>query len=280
MCQLLGMNCNTPTDIVFSFEGFRLRGGLTDSHADGFGIAFFEGHGVRLLQDDKPCAHSPVADLVQKYQIKSENVIAHIRKATQGQVHLVNTHPFVREIWGEYWVFAHNGNLQKFNINSGEFFNPVGTTDSEAAFCYLLEQLRQRFRYKPEDKELFAVITEITHELRQYGLFNYMLSNGDWLIAHASTLLFYIIRQAPFGEAALVDEDVSIDFSAVTTPFDRVAVITTLPLTCNEKWEQLAVNELIMFRQGEIVMRDCKQPAQFMSIEQGLTIARQAGVQM
>lgn len=280
MCQLLGMNCNTPTDIVFSFEGFRLRGGLTDSHADGFGIAFFEGHGVRLLQDDKPCAHSPVADLVQKYQIKSENVIAHIRKATQGQVHLVNTHPFVREIWGEYWVFAHNGNLRNFNINSGEFFNPVGTTDSEAAFCYLLEQLRQRFRYKPEDKELFAAITEITHELRQYGLFNYMLSNGDWLIAHASTLLFYIIRQAPFGEAALVDEDVSIDFSAVTTPFDRVAVITTLPLTCNEKWEQLAVNELVMFRQGEIVMRDCKQPAQFMSIEQGLTIARQAGVQM
>lgn len=280
MCQLLGMNCNTPTDIVFSFEGFRLRGGLTDSHADGFGIAFFEGHGVRLLQDDKPCAHSPVADLVQKYQIKSENVIAHIRKATQGQVHLVNTHPFVREIWGEYWVFAHNGNLRNFNINSGEFFNPVGTTDSEAAFCYLLEQLRQRFRYKPKDKELFAAITEITHELRQNGLFNYMLSNGDWLIAHASTLLFYIIRQAPFGEAALVDEDVSIDFSAVTTPFDRVAVITTLPLTCNEKWEQLAVNELIMFRQGEIVMRDCKQPAQFMSIEQGLTIARQAGVQM
>ena len=280
MCQLLGMNCNTPTDIVFSFEGFRLRGGLTDSHADGFGIAFFEGHGVRLLQDDKPCAHSPVADLVQKYQIKSENVIAHIRKATQGQVHLVNTHPFVREIWGEYWVFAHNGNLQKFNINSGEFFNPVGTTDSEAAFCYLLEQLRQRFRYKPEDKELFAVITEITHELRQYGLFNYMLSNGDWLIAHASTLLFYIIRQAPFGEAALVDEDVSIDFSAVTTPFDRVAVITTLPLTCNEKWEQLAVNELVMFRQGEIVMRDCTKPAQFMSIDQGLIIARQAGVQM
>ena len=27
MCQLLGMNCNTPTDIVFSFEGFRRRAG-------------------------------------------------------------------------------------------------------------------------------------------------------------------------------------------------------------------------------------------------------------
>ncbi|EMT7668548.1 class II glutamine amidotransferase, partial [Neisseria gonorrhoeae] len=56
MCQLLGMNCNTPTDIMFSFEGFRRRGGITDHHADGFGIGFFEGKGVRLFHDDKPSA--------------------------------------------------------------------------------------------------------------------------------------------------------------------------------------------------------------------------------
>ena len=42
MCQLLGMNCNVPTDICFSFAGFRARGGLTDHHRDGWGIAFFE----------------------------------------------------------------------------------------------------------------------------------------------------------------------------------------------------------------------------------------------
>ena len=82
MCQLLGMNCNVPTDIAFSFEGFRMRGGLTDRHTDGFGIGFFEGKGLRLFLDDKPCAHSLVADLVNSYRIKSTNVIAHIRKAT------------------------------------------------------------------------------------------------------------------------------------------------------------------------------------------------------
>ena len=42
MCQLLGMNCNTPTDINFSFTGFSQRGGCTDHHSDGWGIAFFE----------------------------------------------------------------------------------------------------------------------------------------------------------------------------------------------------------------------------------------------
>lgn len=35
MCQLLGMNCNVPTDICFSFTGFRRRGGATDGHSDG-----------------------------------------------------------------------------------------------------------------------------------------------------------------------------------------------------------------------------------------------------
>ena len=71
MCQLLGMNCNTPTDIVFSFEGFRLRGGLTDRHADGFGIGFFENKGVRMFHDDKPTARSPVAHLVKPLKAAS-----------------------------------------------------------------------------------------------------------------------------------------------------------------------------------------------------------------
>lgn len=278
MCQLLGMNCNTPTDIVFSFEGFRLRGGLTDHHADGFGIGFFEGKGVRLFHDDKPSAHSPVADLVRAYQIKSENVIAHIRKATQGQTSLANTHPFMREMWGEYWLFAHNGHLKNFFPASGDYYHPVGTTDSERAFCYILEQLRQRFHEKPGNAALFDAIAELTREIRAHGLFNFVLSNGDFMIAHASTLLHYIVRKAPFGEAKLLDDDVAIDFAAVTTPNDKVAVIATLPLTVNEQWAQLAVNELVMFQQGDIVRRDTPEQPRYMSAEEGLAIARAAGV--
>ena len=41
MCQLLGMNCNTPTDVTFSFAGFAQRGGRTDLHADGWGDLAF-----------------------------------------------------------------------------------------------------------------------------------------------------------------------------------------------------------------------------------------------
>lgn len=277
MCQLLGMNCNTPTDIVFSFEGFRLRGGLTDKHADGFGIGFFEQKGVRLFHDDKPSAHSPVADLIKAYQIKSENVIAHIRRATQGSVELANTHPFMREMWGEYWLFAHNGHLQDFFPEAGDFYRAVGSTDSERAFCFILEQLRQRFASKPPAEELFAALAELVAHVRSHGIFNFMLSNGDMLFAHASTLLHYIVRQAPFGEARLVDDDVAVDFSAVTTPDDRVAVIATLPLTGNESWKQLAVNELLAFYKGAVVLRDCPEPVRYLSVAEGLNAAQKVG---
>ncbi|QMT32984.1 class II glutamine amidotransferase [Conchiformibius steedae DSM 2580] len=277
MCQLLGMNCNTPTDIVFSFEGFSKRGGLTDHHTDGFGIGFFEGRGLRLFLDNRPSAHSPVAELIRQYQIKSENVIAHIRKATQGQVLLENTHPFRRELWGRYWLFAHNGHLNGFVPPQGEYFTPVGNTDSERAFCYILEQLRQRFTEQPERDVLFAAVRDLVGEIRAHGLFNMMLSNGEMLFAHTSTLLFYIVRQAPFGKANLSDAEVSIDFTEVTTPKDRVAVIATLPLTDNETWTQLAQNELVLFQQGEIVCRDRPDLPVYLSKEEGLRIARSVG---
>jgi len=141
MCQLLGMNCNVPTDICFSFAGFRARGGLTDHHRDGWGIAFFEGRGVRVFLDPAPSAHSPVAELVNRYPIRSLNVIAHIRKATQGEIRLENTHPFQRELWGRYWIFAHNGNLKDFAPPLSGRFLPVGSTDSELAFCHILDTL-------------------------------------------------------------------------------------------------------------------------------------------
>ncbi len=161
MCQLLGMNCNTPTDICFSFEGFRARGGKTDEHVDGWGIAFFEGSGCRMFLDDQASSESTIADLVRRYPIHSTHVIAHIRKASHGGVALENTHPFQRELWGRYWIFAHNGELQDFTptLSAGSY-RPVGETDSEHAFCQILEHLKTRFpgTQMPVAQELQAAL--------------------------------------------------------------------------------------------------------------------------
>lgn len=251
MCQLLGMNCNTPTDIVFSFTGFATRGGRTDEHKDGWGIAFFEGKGVRHFVDHQAAIDSPIAELIKRFPIKSTNVIAHIRKATQGVIALENCHPFVREAWGTNWVFAHNGDLKNFDPQLDGSYLPIGSTDSERAFCYLMQNLRTRFGAQlPALPALREFLNEICQEIASHGTFNMMLSNGNALFAHCSTKLHYIERQHPFNTAALSDEDVSVDFSAVTTPQDRVAVIVTEPLTTNEQWTALNSGELKVFVDG------------------------------
>lgn len=250
MCQLLGMNCNVPTDICFSFTGFQARGGLTDHHRDGWGIAFFEGRGVRVFLDPAPSSHSPIAELVRNYPIHSLNVVAHIRKATHGDIRLENTHPFQRELWGRYWIFAHNGHLLDYQPKLNSRFQPVGTTDSERAFCHILQTLAERFPNQPSPRELFQALRELAIEISAHGEFNFLLSNGERLFAHSSARLTYIIRQAPFTVAHLSDQDVSVDFTELTTPNDRVAIIATLPLTDNEVWTPIPAGNLLSFHLG------------------------------
>jgi predicted glutamine amidotransferase len=252
MCELLGMSANVPTDIVFSFTGLIQRGGRTGPHRDGWGIAFYEGRGLRLFQDPQASSESEVAKLVQNYPIKSETVIGHIRQANVGPVNLANTHPFVRELWGQNWCFAHNGQLAGFSVEAGTY-RPVGDTDSEAAFCTLLNQVRSAFPDPVPVETLLPVLIEACESFRALGVFNCLLSNGDWLFTFCGSKLAHITRRAPFGPAQLTDVDMVVDFTSQTTPNDVVTVIATEPLTGNENWTRLQPGQWKLWQQGECI---------------------------
>ena len=190
MCQLLGMNSRLPASLTLSFTCFAQRGGATDHHADGWGIAFFESDGLspgkaaRTFVDKESAATSPIARMLRTYPIKSHNVVAHVRKATVGAVTLENCHPFVRELWGRYWVFAHNGDLKDYAPSLHGSYKPVGTTDSELALMpgdlmvlytdgviqgmndrgeqFGMERLKEAMESAPADKDARAVLDHIT----------------------------------------------------------------------------------------------------------------------
>lgn len=258
MCELLAMSANTPTDICFSFKGLKVRGGDVAPHRDGWGIAFYEGRAARLFKDPSPSAASPIADLVERYPIKSEVIIAHIRQANSGGVCLENTHPFSRELYGREWVYAHNGQLPGvFELPLGRF-KPIGDTDSERAFCWLLDQI-ERAGLAPEAPDraarLAALLKARGDQLAAMGVFNLLLSDGAALYVYCATKLHWIIRAAPFKRATLRDRDVSVDFKEETTPQDRVAILSTEPLTADEVWTAMAPGELLAWRGGAIAQR-------------------------
>ena len=250
------MNSRLPASLTLSFTGFSQRGGCTDHHADGWGIAFFESHGeqpgkgVRYFVDKQSAATSPLAQMLRTFPIKSHNVVAHVRKATVGHVMLENSHPFVRELWGRYWVFAHNGDLKDYAPPLHGSFKPVGDTDSELAFCWLLQELAKSHAGVPSVAELSLTLRELVPQITRHGTFNFLLSNGQALWAHASTNLHYLVRQHPFPEVHLRDEDLKVDLAELNGPDDRLAIVVTEPLTTNETWTRIAPGDMVTFVDG------------------------------
>ncbi len=203
-------------------------------------------------KDALPSYQSEIARLVSDYPIKSKAVIAHVRQANRGRVALENTHPFTRELWGRYWTYAHNGQLTDYQQLPVQRFTPVGTTDSERAFCFLLSELDKRYPQKPTSrKQAFTFIQRQCKTLHKLGVFNMLLTDGEYLLTYCTTKLHWITRRAPFGMARLSDVDVDIDFSTETTPNDVVTIIATEPLTNNEQWHKMQNGESQLFRYGE-----------------------------
>jgi predicted glutamine amidotransferase/predicted TPR repeat methyltransferase len=211
----MGMNCATPTDFNFSFRGFKCRGGNTDIHSHGWGLAMYEGRGVRTFHDTLPCASSPLANMVASYPIKTLNMMAHIRYATQGAVTLENVHPFQRELWGIIWTFAHNGDVPNFGVaiplpseidesvddwsirrpsipqlrmlghcRTEAIYNPVGDTDSEAVFCAILNALKAEFKTLPTLPVLYEAIQKLCCEIvrgnENTTILNFLLGCGQF----------------------------------------------------------------------------------------------------
>mmetsp|Transcript_3328 Transcript_3328/g.4964 ORF Transcript_3328/g.4964 Transcript_3328/m.4964 type:complete len:501 (+) Transcript_3328:101-1603(+) len=291
MCQLLGMNCATPTDFNFSFKGFAKRGGETDKHEHGWGLAIYEGRGLRTFHDSLPASVSKVADFVATYPIKTLNMMAHIRYATQGDVSLENVHPFQREMWGIHWSFAHNGDVPKYTKRIGNFpllgrtnkanifYHPVGDTDSEAVFCAILNGLRAEFTELPTLPVLYETIQRFCHDIihgeEESTILNFLLGCGQYTLFAYSwpgarpgskvwNGLCYTIRRPPFSTAKLADVDYAVNFENVTTQSDRVAVIATSPLTVNEEWNEFKRGQLLMFDNGwgYSELHDCQEVEQ------------------
>ena len=127
----------------------------------------------------------------------------------------------------------------------------MGDTDSEHAFCWILQELAKSHASVPTIEELTLTLKDLAARITQHGTFNILLSNGSALWSHASTSLYYIERRHPFGAARLSDEDLALDFSQETNEKDEVAVIVTTPLTTNEEWTAFGRGELLVFCEGK-----------------------------
>ena len=243
MCELFAMSARHATDVNHSLALLRPRGGAIGPHADGWGVAFFEGRAARVFKEPIPACESRCLAFIADYDFQSATVIGHIRKANPSHVGRAsaNTHPFERELGGRSWVFAHNGKLPGLGDEPGlapDRFLPIGETDSEYAFCLLLDAIAQGGDAgAASPRRLVETIAPVVGRLAGLGEFNFMLSDGEHLVAHAHSRLHGLRRSCNQGGCR-----------------QRVVLLATSPLS-DETWHPITPGSLLVFARGEEVAR-------------------------
>ena len=261
------MSSRFPASVGFSLETLARRGGRDGPHKDGWGVAYFEDQDAFVLREPRPAAESGLVRFMETNGPPSKLVLSHIRLATQGEPALRNTQPFQRELAGRAHVLAHNGNLPDIREQcqlDGSRFSPIGETDSELAFCYLLERLESLWARAngglPSLEERFDAIVSFAESLRVLGPLNFIYTDGHTLFAHAHRRAQSDGEVRPPGLHMLVRscEEQTIDLSQsgiLMSPVAQgVALVASIPLT-DEQWEPLSEGEVVALRDGQVCAR-------------------------
>lgn len=268
MCELFGMSARLPTTIRLSLEELARHGGATGPHRDGWGVAFVEGGDVQVVREPEVASESACLAFLREHERPSTVVLAHIRRATQGARLLRNTQPFIRELGGRAHLFAHNGMLAGIEGDARfatRRFLPIGETDSEHAFCALLERIAaigDGTRALPSLERRLQVVTAFAGLARTLGPANFLYSDGDVVFAHgdrrtnAAGLVtppgLHMLCRSCTGPGDVGPELVGM--SIAPEHEQEVALVASVPLS-SEAWQPLREGEVVVLRDGKLIAR-------------------------
>lgn len=268
MCELFAFSGEHPALLHYSLREFARHSSGTHN-AEGWGIAHYLDGDVRLLKETGAARDSACLNFIEQHPLRSALVLSHIRHATQGVSAVRNCQPFVRELGGAMHVFAHNGDLDRIGLGrmaTPDGFRPIGETDSELAFCVLLERLRPLWRgatVTPALEERRRIVAAFAQELRVLGPANFIYADGDALFAHGHKRTHDGGAIRPPGLHLLCrscnpdnGEPAGFDAQGLrivpTQPAGAQVLIASVPLTSDRSWRALGEGELLVARSGRV----------------------------
>ncbi len=262
VCDLLGISSRYPAMIELSFQKLMERTETVNSN--GWGAVFYEKNDAYVFREPRPGSVSRLAGLLGHCGVESSLAISHIRKATGGAVELRNTHPFTREIHGRLHSFAFNGDVPgvfDLDLISDRFW-PIGETDGEYAFCWLLDQFASSdsngdWRQTAEDLQSLGC------RLAEMGPANFLYSDSLRLYAFASRRrhkdgeyppgLYHLCRRRT--QQAESVPCVGLNVESSRQPEQELTLTASVPLS-DEHWIPFEPNQLLVIENGRILHQD------------------------
>lgn len=245
MCELFGVTANRRVKINDLLKKFFSH---SDEHRNGWGMAFLDDDSVSIEKEPAKASASMYLRNRLTGRIDSSRFMAHIRKATVGDVSFSNTHPFTkRDEAGRTWVLVHNGTIFESPIISAYQYEQEGDTDSERILLYIVAQMNKHYISDFNDfdaNERIRLIEGIIKRLAPENKLNIMLYDGDY---------FYVHKNEE-GTLYMSEHSGSVIFS-------------THPLQ-DTGWVEVPQNQLLVYKDGELVHTGEKHEFTFVQTEE------------
>ncbi|HEX7840540.1 MAG TPA: class II glutamine amidotransferase, partial [Kofleriaceae bacterium] len=232
---------------------------------DGWGLGYYpKGEpSAAILKEPAPPQTSIRSQLALAWeQVASSMFVLHIRHATWGALSDANTQPFART-WGRRdWVLAHAGSLDRKPDEVPGPFEPVGSTDTEAMFCGLLNRFVERGWRNLGQVDLGVVLGWLA-ELNEVGGLSMCLTDGRDLLVHADRRgvpLWLGTLAPPYGKIAFGDRDLDVDLTRRGAKSRKGAIVCSEELAPRGAdteralhWQKLAPGRVLVIREGAVV---------------------------
>lgn len=262
MCRLFGFRSVIPSQMHRSLiAADNALGRQSERHPDGWGVAYYVDGAPHVTRSP---AHALGDALFHRVSgvVSSETVLAHVRKATQGALTVLNCHPFQ---YGR-WVFAHNGDVPGFLDTHREALlsevDPrlrrfvLGETDSETIFFMLLTRL-EALGPLAQPKAAEDVMAALAATLRDVdriavqpdgkaNLMTCIVTDGTTMVAHqGGKELFLSTYKKRCSDRESCASLAPHCEAPTTTGRVNHLVLSSEPLHGENVWEPLAPGEMV-----------------------------------
>lgn len=227
----------------------------------GWGYGWYPGEekAAAIIKDaTSPDLNNMVEVLKDWKRFFSTIFVCNVRGAAKNLIQK-DTQPFSRSYAGRDWIIVHNGTLhhykKKLPLTNDALFEPMGNTDSEHMFCWLLAKF---------NSENYRRIADIDHKLlnkwltdiNYCGTLNLILSDGKDMLVYtdmnAYKPIYWARLHPPHRQKVLESKDVMLSLKGTLDQHRTLLLFSTDPLS-DDSWHQMKPGQIIIGRRGWII---------------------------